>query len=103
MSYFGYPKLEGKLLADKWDTLGKGEKDRIIEQWVDTIIDIHKTVDLKTAQDLHVPLFTDPGDPLNETAYKIHEVEGLDPTVYEFADKVLALNNTCLLYTSRCV
>ena len=33
-------------------------------------------------------------DPLNETAYKIHEVEGLDPTVYEFADKVLALNNT---------
>lgn len=93
MSYFGYPKLEGELLADKWDTLSKEEKDRIIEQWVDIIIDIHKTIDLKTAQDLYVPLFTDPADPLNETAYKIHEVKGLDPVVYEFADKVLALND----------
>ena len=94
MSYFGYPKLEGELLADKWGTLGKAEKDRIIEQWVDIIIDIHKTIDLKTAQDLYVPLFTDPANLLNETAYKIHEVEGLDPIVYEFANKVLALNDT---------
>lgn len=94
MSYFGYPKLEGELLADKWQVLSENAKNKIIEQWVDIIIDIHKTIDLKTAQALHVPLFTDPADPLNKTAYKIHEVKGLDPIVYDFADKALALNNT---------
>lgn len=94
MSYFGYPKLKGELLANKWATLSQDEKNKIIEQWVDIIIDIHRTIDLKTAQELHVPLFTDPADPLNETAYKIHEVKGLDPVVYEFADKVLALNDS---------
>jgi aminoglycoside phosphotransferase (APT) family kinase protein len=93
-SYFGYPKLGGELLADKWQALSEDEKDKIIKQWVDIVIDIHKTVDLKMAQELHVPLFSDPTEPLNKAAYKIHEVKGLDPVVYKFANKVLALNDT---------
>lgn len=94
MSYFGYPKVEGEILADKWQQLNVEEQDRIIEQWVDLAAKLHATIDLKTARNLKVPLFSEPTKPVNEAAKKIYHVEGLSPEIYTFADRVLAQNES---------
>lgn len=87
--YFGYPKLGGVLLADRWSGLSESEKDAIIEAWVDIVAEIHDTVPLAKGKELRIPLFADPKEPIGSTAKKIDTVQGLDQVVYDFAKKVL--------------
>lgn len=88
-SYFGYPKLSGVLLADRWSGLSESEKDAIIEAWVGIVAEIHDTVPLVKGKELQIPLFADPNEPIDSTAKKIDTVQGLDPIVYDFAKRVL--------------
>lgn len=89
-SYFGYPKLHGQLLGDNWHCLSEDEQDTIIAQWVGVAAQLHQTIDLVTAHDLGVPLFSNPDDSIDGTALRIYDVKRLDPVVYTFAEKVLA-------------
>lgn len=90
MSYFGYPKLRGELLADQWHNLNMAEQDAIIAQWVEVVANLHQTIDVTTARQVRVPLFSNPGETKDGAAGRIYDVQGLDPIVYAFADSVLA-------------
>lgn len=84
--YFGYPKVEGKLLDEIVDTFNDTDWAQLKADWVKLASSIHEAISVEQARELGVGNFIQPGP---QWAEGIFELKGVDESILDFARKVL--------------